>query len=124
MEKVLRRFNMQKIKSMSTLFFIHLKLSLKNLSGTKAEKADISLVPYSSAVGSLMFAMAFARSDIAHEVEVVSRYMANPDHGHWSAMKWILRYLRGTSNQALCYGTMSLNCIGYVDADFAGNRDR
>jgi hypothetical protein len=36
-------------------------------------------------------------------VGVVSRYMNNPGKEHWEAVKWILRYLRGTTH-ALCFG--------------------
>jgi ATP-binding cassette subfamily B (MDR/TAP) protein 1 len=35
-------------------------------------------VPYSSAVGSLMYAMVVSRPDLSHALSVVSRYMANP----------------------------------------------
>jgi len=52
-------------------------------------------------VGSLMYAMVCIGPDIAHEVGVVSRYMNNPGKEHWMAVKWILRYLRGTTNQEL-----------------------
>ena len=64
----------------------------------------MSRVPYSSVVGSLMYAMVFTRPDIAHVVGVVSRYMNNPGKEHWEAVKWILRYLRGTTTHALCFG--------------------
>ena len=35
----------------------------------------------------------------------------------------ILRYLRGTSNQALCFGGSNISLQGYVDADMASDRD-
>ena len=38
-------------------------------------------------------------------------------------VKWILRYLRGTINQALCLGGSNIALQGYVDADIAGDRD-
>ena len=38
-------------------------------------------------------------------------------------MKWILRYLKGTTNQALCFGGSNISLQGYVDADTAGDRD-
>ncbi|KAA3462737.1 polyprotein [Gossypium australe] len=37
---------------------------------------------------------------IFHIVSVVSRYMAKPNKLHWEVVKWILRYLRRTSNYA------------------------
>ena len=45
----------------------------------------MSRIPYSSAVGSLMYAMVCTRPDIAHTVGVVSRYMNNPGKEHWKA---------------------------------------
>ena len=38
-------------------------------------------------------------------------------------VKWILRYSRGTTNQALCFGGSNNALQGYVDADMAGDRD-
>ena len=83
----------------------------------------MSKVPYALVVGSLTYAMVCTRPDIAHAVRVVSRYMKNPGKGHWMAVKWILRYLKGTTNQALCFGGSNISLQGYVDADMAGDRD-
>ena len=56
----------------------------------------MSNVPYSSAVGSLTYAIVCTRPDLSHAVSVVSRYMHNPGKDHWEAVKWILRYVKGT----------------------------
>ena len=39
------------------------------------------------------------------------------------AVKWNLRYLRGTTNQALCFGGSNIDLQGYVDADMVGDKD-
>ncbi|PKI70088.1 hypothetical protein CRG98_009551, partial [Punica granatum] len=39
----------------------------------------------------------FRVKDITHSVGVVSRFLSNPGKEHWNTVKWILRYLRGTS---------------------------
>ncbi|PHU16748.1 hypothetical protein BC332_12443 [Capsicum chinense] len=62
---------------------------------TAQEREHMALVPYSLAVGSLMYAMTCTRPDIAHAVGFVSRYITNPRKEHWEAVKWLLRYLRG-----------------------------
>ncbi|KAH9722967.1 Integrase catalytic domain-containing protein [Citrus sinensis] len=64
------------------------------------------------------------RSDIAQAVGAVSRYMANPGGEHWITVKRILRYIRGTSDVALCYGGSEFTVRGYVDSDFAGDLDK
>ncbi|KAH9782975.1 hypothetical protein KPL71_009140 [Citrus sinensis] len=58
------------------------------------------------------------------DLGAVSRYMANPGGEHWIAMKRILRYIRGTSDVALCYGGSEFTVRGYVDSDFAGDLDK
>ena len=83
----------------------------------------MSKVPYASAIGSLMYAMVCTRPDIAHTVRVVSRFMSRPGKQYWEAVKWILRYLKGSSYTCLCFIGASLKLQGYVDADFAGDID-
>jgi len=45
---------------------------------TQEEIEYMSKVPYSLAVGSLMYEMVCKRQDIAHAMGVVRRYMNNP----------------------------------------------
>ena len=71
---------------------------------TQEEIDYMSRIPYSSVVGSLMYAMVCKILDIAHGVGVVSRYINIPCKDHWKAVEWILRYLRGTTSHALCFG--------------------
>ena len=71
-----------------------------------------------------MFAMICTLLDIAHAVGVVSRYMANPGREHWNAVKRILRYIKGTSDVALCYRGLDFIVRGYVNSDYAGDLDR
>jgi hypothetical protein len=71
---------------------------------TQEEIKYMSRIPYSSLVGSLMYVMVFTRPDIAHAMGVVRRYMNNLGKEHWEVVRWILKYLRGTSTRALCLG--------------------
>ncbi|KAH9682249.1 hypothetical protein KPL71_027276 [Citrus sinensis] len=124
LKKLLRRFNMQDCKSISTPLPVNFKLSSSMCPSNEAERKEMSRVPYASTVGSLIFAMICTRLDIAQAVGAVSRYMANPGGEYWIAMKRILRYIRGTSDVALCYGGSEFTVRGYVDSDFAGDLDK
>jgi hypothetical protein len=67
--------------------------------------------------------MVCTRPDIAHAVGVVSRYMSNPGKQHWEAVKWIMRYLKGSSETCLTFTVGGLKLEGFVDADLAGDVD-
>lgn len=122
-EKVLQRFGMDKAKAVSIPLASHFKLSHEQCPSTDDEKSSMKNVPYSSAVGSLMYAMVCTRPDIAYAVGIVSRYLSNPGRHHWEAVKWIMRYLRGTSNLRLTLGYDSPTLVGYSDSDLAGSLD-
>ena len=81
----------------------------------------MSKVPYALVIGSLMYAMVCTRPDIAHAMEVMNRYMSRIGKHHWEAIKWILRYLRGSSDTCLCFTGASLKLQGFVDADLAND---
>jgi hypothetical protein len=104
------------------------QLSYK-LDMTQKEEEDMSHVPYSSAVGSLMYAMVCTRPNIAHAVGFSRRYMSKPGKEHWAIVKTVFRYLCGTTNYGLCYqGRLGLDRVvdihSFVDAHWAGDLDR
>ncbi|GJT85069.1 retrotransposon protein, putative, ty1-copia subclass [Tanacetum coccineum] len=105
----------------------HFKLLLKDCLVRDCDVARISKVSYTNAVGSLMYLMVCMRPGIAYAVSVVSRYLANPGKNHWEAVKWILKYLRGTANVGLVYGTdrgKHVDVTGFVDSDYAKDPDK
>jgi ATP-binding cassette subfamily B (MDR/TAP) protein 1 len=101
--KVLQRFNMRDAKPIRTPLASHFRLSKEQCPETDEEKDFMARVPYASTIGSLMYAMVCTKPDISHAVGVVSRYMSNPGKQHWEAVKWILRYLRGTTEKCLTF---------------------
>ena len=86
-ERVLEMFNMKGAKPVSTPFASDFKLSKKNCPSTKEEKENMSSIPYSSAVGSLIYVRVCTRPDIAHAIGVVSRFLSNSGGEHWEAVK-------------------------------------
>ena len=127
-ETVLQRFNMQESKPVKVPIPIGVKLSVEQCPKTQEEEEDMSRVPYASVVGSLMYAMVCTRPNIAHAVGVLSRYMSKPGKEHWTAVKRVFRYLRGTTDYAICYQGRPgpdrvINVHGFVDADWARDLD-
>ena len=122
--KILSRFNMEKTKPVRTPLAGHFKLSALLSPKTQEDIEYMAKMPYSSAVGSLMYAMICTRPDISQAISLVSRYMANPGKEHWKAVQWIFRFLQGTKNTCLHFGKSTGDVIGYVDSDFAGDLDK
>ena len=84
-------------------------------------------VPYSNAVRSLMYTMIGTRPDITYGVSLVSRFMSNPSKEHWSTVKWVIRYLKGSIDKGFVFSSNAENSNsikGYCDFDFAADLDK
>ena len=92
LSNVLKKFNMENCRPVATPLE----------AGKKFQKAsdndqlfhDISL--YQQAIGSLTYAATTTRPDIAAAVSALSQYMSKPSMDHWTGVKRVLRYIRGT----------------------------
>jgi len=74
---------------------------------------------YSSVVGMLLYLSGNSRPDIAFAVSQVCRFSSDPKQSHATAVKTIVRYLKGTANQGMILRpTGRLDLDLYVDADF------
>ncbi|KAD7478277.1 hypothetical protein E3N88_01413 [Mikania micrantha] len=125
--KVLLNYSMESSKPVITPLAQHFKLSKEDCPVTDAEVEEMKGVPYSNAVGSLMYLMVCTRPDIGYAVSVVSRFLANPGKMHWKTVKWIMRYLNGTRDLGLIFGKtdeVDPMILGYVDSDFAKDLDK
>lgn len=76
---------------------------------------------YSSIVGMLLYLANNTRPDIQFAVSQVARFNNSPKMSHASAVKTIIRYLKGTSEMGtVVHFTNRLDIVCYADADFAG----
>lgn len=121
-KKILQIFRMNEARPVSTPLGAHFKLaSIRE----EDEAAEIDKFPYSNAIGSNMYSMIGTRRDLAYAIGVVCRFMSNPGQVHWTAVQWILKYLKRTQNKCLVFKTNSyFNIVGYYDSDFAGDLHR
>ncbi|KAL9816965.1 putative RNA-directed DNA polymerase [Arabidopsis thaliana] len=100
---VVQRFNMAEAKVTRSPIGAHFKLAAVR---DDDECIDNNAVPYASAVGSIM-------------------YMARPGSIHWEAVKWILRYMRGSQDLNLVFTKeKEFRVTGYCDSDYAADLDR
>ncbi|WZY94152.1 hypothetical protein YC2023_066481 [Brassica napus] len=123
--KVLGNFKMEQAKIVGIPMGTHFALRAATEIELRDQAEAMKKVPYQSAVGNLMYSMICTRPDLAFAVGLVCRYMSKPVKDHWLAVKWLLRYLRGSVKIRLVFrkeGEFTVQ--GYCDADYAGDADK
>ena len=65
--------------------------------------------------------MVATRPDLAFAVSVVSQFMFKLGSMHWTVVKQIMWYLKGTLDMKLRIGGKHMNVKGYSDADRVGD---
>ena len=111
---LLRKFGMDKCKSISTPFSTSYHLD-HDIAGNLVDETK-----YKGLIGSLLYLTA-SRPDIMFVVCMCSHFQSPSKESHFNASKSILKYLQGTKEFGLWYlGNISLSLTGYPDSDFAG----
>jgi hypothetical protein len=64
--------------------------------------AKVDATRYQSIVGGLRW-LTHTRPDIAFVVRYVSRFMEDPREDHWTTVKRLLRYIKGSLDQAVVF---------------------
>ncbi|KAJ3525782.1 hypothetical protein NMY22_g10431 [Coprinellus aureogranulatus] len=80
-----------------------------------------------TAIGLLLYAAMGTRPDIAYAVQRLAQFTRKPQPKHWTAVKRIFRYLKGTRDLHLTYGGPEVawtpEIDTFCDADWASNVD-
>ena len=111
-DEILKRFKMQDCNSIATPMDINVDLDNYETS----EKCDPH--KYQEIIGSLMYLGVKSRPDIAYALATLSKYNKDPRIIHMTAVKRILRYVKGTKNQGLVYVKGDFDISGYADANW------
>nr|CAN64305.1 hypothetical protein VITISV_026331 [Vitis vinifera] len=111
---LLKRFNMEEAETMKTPMSSSIKLDMDE------KGKPVNSTMYRGMIGSLLYLTA-SRPDIMYSVCLCVRFQFCSKESHLSAIKRILRYLKGTMDIGLWYPKGdNFELIGYSDADFAG----
>ena len=80
--------------------------------------------PYASALGAILY-LRLTRPDLMVSISILARFMQNPSKAHWTAIKDILRYVKGSLGRGLLYASSGLTLNQpwklrlWVDSDYA-----
>ena len=110
-KEMLKRFDMEGCKAVSTPMVTSCKLSKDDTSPAADQKS------YRSMIGSLLYVTA-SRPDVMQAVGQVAQFQAAPTEAHVVAVKRIFRYLQGTKEFGLWYPKGNqLDLVAFSDAD-------
>ena len=95
--RILDKFEMSDAKPVST----PVDVSQKLYSVSSSSPVNKSL--YQSAVGSLLYLLNWTKPDITYAVNTVAKCSSNPAQAHWTAIKQIIKYIKGISGFGIRY---------------------
>ena len=79
---------------------------------------------FQSLMGTLLYACLGSRPDIAFAINRLGKYNANPSEKHYDYLRYVVRYLKGTSHYRLRYnGASNDGLLSFSDSDWAEDRD-
>jgi len=114
---VLNKFKLQDTKIKSTPIDSNIKLEPYK---GQASKEDIKL--FQMLIGSLLYITLGIRIDIIFAIIKLARFTSNPSNIHFTAVKRVFKYLKGTKDYGITYYKNGSRFIsGYYDADYAGD---
>lgn len=99
-ENVLDRFAMTNCNAVKT----PLPTNTILVTGSEAEIAEASALPYQSLIGCLQWLSNSTRPDISHAVSQLSRFNSKWSMNHWLMEKHVMQYLKGTSTLGITFG--------------------
>jgi hypothetical protein len=127
-DTALKRFGLEQCKSLSTPEAVGARDDTNTALDVPADKQR-----YMELTGTLQYAATGTRPDICHAVHYLTSNMSAPTVRHMQAAERVLRYLAGTKEVGLVFGSRTpvaerlqepttMTCSAFADADWAGDK--
>ena len=122
---MLDRYGLTDCNPVTTPMDPGLRLDASMGASTPQDIAFMRTVPYLNAVGTLLYLGLSTRPDIANATSILARFSSNPGPTHWKAVKYLMRYVKGTMDLKLVYRPDSSGQLftSFSDADHGGSKD-
>jgi hypothetical protein len=103
---MVERFRLTNAKNVSVLMDPHVQYSIKQCPSTLSQMEQIKGVPYSKAIGSILWPTVVSRPDTAYAVGILSQFMQNPGQVQLDTVKCVMNvsFLFFFFNMCLPYG--------------------
>ncbi|UYV80233.1 hypothetical protein LAZ67_18002105 [Cordylochernes scorpioides] len=117
-QQILQKYGMENCKEVSTPGSKEINLD------NHIEDDNCEQHTYQEALGMLMFLAVNTRPDIAYITSKLSQYSRQPKQMHWTAIKRVMRYLRGTIDLGVKFERGKTGILkSYADASWSTTHD-
>ena len=124
-ETVVEKFRLTSARKVVTSMDLNVQFSIQQCPSSLNQAACMNRVPYSKAIGLILWATVVSRPDTAYAVGVLSQFIQNPGQAHWKAVKRVISYLGSTKDLWLTFGGNKQTLLeGYCDSDWASQPHR
>ena len=124
-ESLVERFRLTNVKPVSIPMDPNTQYLVEQSPSTPNQVAKMRGMPYSKAIGSVLWLAVVSRPDIAYAVGILSQFVQNLGLAHWEALKQVIIYLNTTKDLWLTFGGRSKTLVeGYCNADWASQKHR
>ena len=124
-ESMVEKFKLTNAKPVSTPMEPGAQFSVDQSLSSLNQTSRMQGVPYTEAIGSVLWPVVVSRPDAAYAVRVLSQFMQNPGPAHWEGVKRVISYLGSTKDLWLTFGGQKETVLeGFCDADWASQKHR
>ena len=124
-EKMVDKFYLTNAKKVTTPMDPNVYYSIDQSPSTANQLARMKGVPYSEAIGSVLWPVVVSRPDAAYAIGILAQFIQNPGLAHWEALKRLITYLGSTKDLWLTFGGRAKTLVeGFCDTDWATNKHR
>ena len=123
-ESMVEKFRLTNARSVSTPMDPGVHFSVDQCPSTLNQSSKMRGVPYSEAIGSVLWPVVVSRPDAAFAVGVLSQFIQNPGPAHWEGVKRVINYMGSTKDLWLTFGGNQAVVEGFCDADWASQKHR
>ena len=125
---LLNKFGLKKVNPVTTPLDPNVNLDNDETEENSKNQNNQASHSYATLISSLMYLALGTQPDIAYAVNRLAQFTQQPKPKHWTAVKQVFRYLKGTRHFTLTYGgakeLLNEEINIFCDADWAGGSDR
>ena len=122
-ELITKKFRLTGARKVSTPMEVNAQFSINQCPSMINQVEHMKGVPYSEAIGSVLWATVILRLDTAYAVGVLSQFIQNPGPAHWEGVKRVISYLLSMKGLWLTFGgKKDMLLEGYSDLDWASQK--